>query len=43
MKTILVLTDFSKRVERASEFALELAVNNSANLLFYNSISCLNN
>ncbi|TFF38536.1 universal stress protein [Mucilaginibacter psychrotolerans] len=37
-KTILLLTDFSKRAEHAADFALELAKNNHANLLIYNSI-----
>ncbi|MES2266905.1 MAG: universal stress protein [Bacteroidota bacterium] len=37
-KTILLLTDFTKRAERAADMALELAVNNKADLLIYNSI-----
>jgi len=37
-KTILLLTDFTKRAGRAADLALELAVNNNADLLIYNSI-----
>jgi nucleotide-binding universal stress UspA family protein len=37
-KTILLLTDFTKRAERAANLALELAVNNNADILIYNSI-----
>nr|WP_294941782.1 universal stress protein [uncultured Mucilaginibacter sp.] len=37
-KLILLLTDFTKRAERAADVALELAINNNANLLIYNSI-----
>ena len=37
-KTILLLTDFTKRAERAAEMALELAINNNADILIYNSI-----
>lgn len=37
-KTILLLTDFTKRAERAADMALELAINNNANMLIYNSI-----
>lgn len=37
-KTILLLTDFTKRAERAADMALELAINNNADLLIYNSI-----
>ncbi|MBD1362707.1 universal stress protein [Mucilaginibacter sp. ZT4R22] len=37
-KTILLLTDFTKRAQRAADIALELAINNNANLLIYNSI-----
>ncbi|RWY53755.1 universal stress protein [Mucilaginibacter gilvus] len=37
-KTILLLTDFTKRAGRAADFALELAISNTANLLIYNSI-----
>jgi len=37
-KTILLLTDFSKRAERAADMALELAINNHADILIYNSI-----
>lgn len=37
-KLILLLTDFTKRAERAADIALELAINNDANLLIYNSI-----
>ncbi|MEO5891301.1 MAG: universal stress protein [Ferruginibacter sp.] len=37
-KTILLLTDFSKISMRAADIALELAVNNQANLMIYNSI-----
>ena len=33
-----MLTDFTKRAERAADMALELAVNNQADLLIYNSI-----
>lgn len=36
-KTILVLTDFTKKAQRAAELALELALNNKANLLLYHS------
>lgn len=39
MKTILVLTDFSKRSEHAAEFAWQLAIKVEADLLFYNSYS----
>ena len=35
---ILLLTDFTKRAERAADMALEIAVNNSADILIYNSI-----
>jgi nucleotide-binding universal stress UspA family protein len=38
-KTILVLTDFSKRAGRAAELALKLAINNNENLLLYNSVT----
>ena len=37
-KTILLLTDFTKRAERAADMALELAVSNNADILIYNSI-----
>jgi nucleotide-binding universal stress UspA family protein len=37
-KTILLLTDFTKRAERAADLALELAINNNADILIYNSI-----
>jgi len=37
-KIILLLTDFSKRAERAADMALELAINNNADILIYNSI-----
>jgi nucleotide-binding universal stress UspA family protein len=37
-KTILLLTDFTKRAERAADTALELAINNQADILIYNSI-----
>ena len=37
-KTILLLTDFTKRAERAAEMALELAINNKADILIYNSV-----
>jgi nucleotide-binding universal stress UspA family protein len=37
-KTILLLTDFTKRAERAADMALELAINNNADILIYNSI-----
>lgn len=37
-KTILLLTDFTKRAERAADFALDLAINNNADILIYNSI-----
>jgi nucleotide-binding universal stress UspA family protein len=36
-KTILVLTDFTKKAQRAADLALELALNNEANLLLYHS------
>ena len=36
-QTILVLTDFTKKAQRAAELALELALNNKANLLLYHS------
>jgi nucleotide-binding universal stress UspA family protein len=37
-KTILLLTDFTKRAERAAEMALELAINVRADILIYNSV-----
>lgn len=37
-KIILLLTDFTKRAERAAHMALELAINNNADVLIYNSI-----
>jgi nucleotide-binding universal stress UspA family protein len=37
-KTILLLTDFTKRAERAADMALQLAINNKADILIYNSI-----
>jgi len=37
-RTILLLTDFLKTAERAADLALELALNNNADLLLYNSI-----
>jgi nucleotide-binding universal stress UspA family protein len=37
-KTILLLTDFTKRAERAADMALELAITNNADILIYNSI-----
>ncbi|WP_374950728.1 universal stress protein [Mucilaginibacter sp.] len=37
-RTILLLTDFTKRAERAADMALELAINSNADLLIYNSI-----
>ena len=37
-QTILVLTDFSKISNRATDIALELALNNQKDLLIYNSI-----
>jgi nucleotide-binding universal stress UspA family protein len=37
-RMILLLTDFTKRAERAADMALELAVNNHADILIYNSI-----
>ena len=37
-KIILLLTDFTKRAERAADMALELAINNNADILIYNSI-----
>lgn len=38
MKTILVLTDFSKVAERAAEFAYEIAIHHQANIHIYNSV-----
>jgi nucleotide-binding universal stress UspA family protein len=37
-KLILLLTDFTKRAERAADMALELAISNNADILIYNSI-----
>jgi nucleotide-binding universal stress UspA family protein len=37
-KIILLLTDFTKRAERAADMALELAITNNADILIYNSI-----
>ena len=37
-KIILLLTDFTKRAERAADFALDLAINNNADILIDNSI-----
>ena len=37
-KTILLLTDFTKRAERAADMALEMAITNHADILIYNSI-----
>lgn len=37
MKTIMVLTDFSKRAEHAAEYAWQLALFLKADLLFYNA------
>ena len=37
MKTILVLTDFSRRAAHAAEFAMEIAVKADAELLLYNA------
>lgn len=37
MKTILVLTDFSKRAEHAAEFALEIAAKANSEVLLYNT------
>jgi len=37
-KTILVLTDFTKKAQRAAELALELALANKANLFLYHSV-----
>jgi nucleotide-binding universal stress UspA family protein len=36
-KTILVLTDFTKKAQRATELAFALALNNKANLILYHS------
>lgn len=37
-KTILVLTDFTRKAQRAADLALEFALSNKANLLLYNSV-----
>jgi nucleotide-binding universal stress UspA family protein len=41
MKTILVLTDFSPRAERAAALALELATGNPSDILIYHSVILL--
>ncbi len=41
MKTILLLTDFSDRADRAAELALVLAKANHTNLLLYHSVVLL--
>ena len=38
MKTILLLTDFSKKADHAADMALSLALKSQSNLLLYNSI-----
>ena len=38
MKTILVLTDFSKVAERAAEFAYEIAIHHQAKIHIYHSL-----
>jgi nucleotide-binding universal stress UspA family protein len=37
-QTILVLTDFSQRADRATQLALQMAMGSNADLLLYNSI-----
>jgi nucleotide-binding universal stress UspA family protein len=37
-KSILVLTDFSQRADRAAQLALQLAIGSNADLLLYNSV-----
>jgi len=37
-QTILVLTDFSQRADRATHLALQLAIGSNADLLLYNSV-----
>jgi nucleotide-binding universal stress UspA family protein len=37
-QTILVLTDFSQRADRATQLALQMAIGSNADLLLYNSV-----
>jgi nucleotide-binding universal stress UspA family protein len=37
MKTILVLTDFSKKAENAAIYALKIAEKTQANIILFNS------